>query len=306
MIARRVNHSKSWVLKWCSRYKALGVEGLFDKARSGCPPKLLRHKEKSFIERVQKGATTNDPVSVFKGRYIKEILQNEYGVSYSTSGVYDLLRRCKFTRIKPRPCHQKNDKTVMNQWVAEILPTKINEVQESHPQKKIELWFQDEMRFGEKTRIAYEWRLSGTSWEQTKQTGYRNCYIFGAVTPESGKHIGLVSPECNTEVMNLHLSLISQDIAPDKQVILIMDQAGWHSKSKDLKVPENISILDLPPYSPQLNPVERLWLHIKENYLANLFIEKEEDLTKIGCRIWNQLSDKIVKSICKTSFTNFS
>lgn len=282
------------------------MQGLFDKKRKGRPPKLKKEKESFLVKRIQSGVTSQDPVSVLKGRYIKKILKTEFKTKYSLSGVYDLLRRLNFKRIKPRPCHEKNDKKLMAQWVEITLPNKVDEIKSSFPNKKIQLWFQDEMRFGEKTKISSEWKLSGTAWSQVKQTGYRNCYIFGAVTPDSGERVGVIFPKCDSEAMNIHLSLISKELKENVQALLILDQAGWHASSQKLKVPNNITLLNLPAYSPELNPVERLWLWLKENYLANLFISKKDDLTKIGCRIWNQLDSKRVKSICKISFTNFS
>jgi transposase len=88
----------------------------------------------------------------------------------------------------------------------------------------------------------------------------------------------MVFSECSTDAMNIYLDLISQGIGALNHALLIMDQAGWHSNSNSLNVPDNITILDLPPYRPKLNPVERLWLWLKENYLTNTVIPKEENL----------------------------
>ena len=85
--------------------------------------------------------------------------------------------------------------------------------------------------------------------------------------------------------MNIHLYLISQSLQKDTYVILKVDQAGWHSKSYKLFVPKNITLLDLPPYSPELNPIENLWLWIKENYFSNNFIGKKEYLVNLGCEL---------------------
>lgn len=308
-IADHFHRSRSWAFKWLGRYKALGLQGLFDSHRSGRPTKLTGDQAEYLVTRIENGARETDSVAVFRGRYLQYIIASELNVKYALSSVYDVLHRLNFTRIKPRPQHEKNDKTRMEQWKNEELPKKFSSVAAANPEKKIDIWFQDEMRFGNKTRISSQWRLRGTSWTIRKQIGYRNEYIYGAVCPRTGEHIGLVFPECSTEVMNIHLSLISQRIEPDTHIILIMDQAGWHSSSKELLVPANISILDLPPYSPELNPVERLWLWIKENHLSNRFISAGDDLTKIGCEAWNKLTNEIVKSICHErylAFTNFS
>lgn len=308
-VADRLHRSKAWVSKWHDRYKKLGVQGLYDYPRSGRPTILPASLEGKFIDRVQSGPTPADEVSAFRGRFIKKILNSEFNLSYSLSGVYDLLRRLDFKKIKPRPRHEKNDAKAMEQWKKHDLPIAVARTQVKHSDKTLEIWFQDEMRFGNKTRITSAWKKAGTKWNQRKQIGFKNRYIYGAVNPSTGQHVGLVFPDCSTEAMNIHLGLVSQALEEDKHALLIMDQAGWHSKSKGLVVPANITIFDLPPYSPELNPVERLWLWLKENYLSNITIPKNEDMVDLGCKVWNQLTNDVVKSVCHTgylSFTNFS
>jgi len=100
--------------------------------------------------------------------------------------------------------------------------------------------------------------------------------------------------------MNVFLAEVSQEYSSDK-LALIMDGAGWH-KSGDLKVPENIKIFFLPPYSPELNPVERLWLYIKQRILSNKIYQTIDDLEKTLCEFINGLSKEIVKNICTASY----
>lgn len=135
-----------------------------------------------------------------------------------------------------------------------------------------------------------------------KQTGYRYTYVFGAVNPLTGDSSGLVCGECTTEVMNIHLSQISAELAADTHVILVADNASWHSSSKDIIIPANISILDLPPYSPQLNPIERLWQWLKDHFFSNIVISKDEDLDDLACMIWTKLNSSIIKSVCNVSY----
>jgi hypothetical protein len=81
-----------------------------------------------------------------------------------------------------------------------------------------------------------------------------SAYIFGAICPAEGKGAGLVLPSCNTEAMALHLAEISLAVAPGAHALVLLDQAGWHV-SKKLPVPDNITLLPLPPKSSELNPV---------------------------------------------------
>ena len=101
-----------------------------------------------------------------------------------------------------------------------------------------------------------------------RQTKYEWLYVIGAVCPQTGKSSGLLSPYINAEIMNIYLQQFSKELAEDVQAVLIWDQAGFH-KSKQLKVPDNITIILLPPYSPELNPVENLWHYLRSHYWSN-------------------------------------
>ena len=80
-------------------------------------------------------------------------------------------------------------------------------------------------------------------------------------------------PVANVEMMNLHLAEISACIAPDAHAVLVIDGAGWHQPGGRLKVPQNITLLHLPPYSPELNPVENVWAYLRSNKLSNRVFE---------------------------------
>lgn len=113
--------------------------------------------------------------------------------------------------------------------------------------------------------------------------------------PETGREVSLIMPYVNTECMNIYLQYLAQEITG--KFTLIMDGAGWH-KSKDLKVPDNISILLLPPYSPELNPVERLWEFIKSKVLKNKVYDDLSDLEDKLCEFIRGMSGEDIKSIC--------
>ena len=84
-----------------------------------------------------------------------------------------------------------------------------------------------------------------------------------------GTGAALVLPFVNTEAMNLHLAEISKTVAPGAHGVVTLDGAGWHQTGGELKVPDNITLLPLPPYSPELNPVENIWQFLRQNHLSN-------------------------------------
>jgi transposase len=91
--------------------------------------------------------------------------------------------------------------------------------------------------------------------------------------------------------MALHLAEISKAVAPGAHAILILDQAGWHVSAK-LEVPANITLMPLPPKSPELNPVENIWQFIRGNWLSNRVFSSYDDIVDHCCYAWNKLIDQ--------------
>lgn len=97
---------------------------------------------------------------------------------------------------------------------------------------------------------------------------YVSTYIFGAVCPQRAVGAAVIMPCANTEAMNVHLAEISAAVRPGAQAVLVCDGAGWHQPGTRLQVPDNITMLRLPPYSPELNPMENVWAYLRHNKLA--------------------------------------
>ena len=88
--------------------------------------------------------------------------------------------------------------------------------------------------------------------------------------------------------MNLHLQEISTQVAPGAHAVLIVDGAGWHKPGGRLNIPENVSLLFLPPYSPELNPVENIWQFLRQNFLSNRVYATYEAIVDACCEAWNK------------------
>lgn len=101
--------------------------------------------------------------------------------------------------------------------------------------------------------------------------------------------------------MNHHLRFISNEAGEDVHVVLVLDQAGWHI-AKELQVPTNITLLYLPPYSPELNPIERLWAYMKNHYLSNRAYANYQDIFEAAKRAWNTISQDQFRSICNANW----
>ena len=123
----------------------------------------------------------------------------------------------------------------------------------SHGALTIKPSCKDEMRVGQKNKLTYRWARKGSRPRAAHDQCTQSTYLFGAVCPEQGKGSGLVLPACNAEAMQLHLDDIAAKVAPCAHPILVFDLAGWHG-AKALKIPPNLSLMPLPPRSPELNP----------------------------------------------------
>lgn len=155
----------------------------------------------------------------------------------------------------------------------------------------IEVWWQDEARVGQKTKLTRRWARRGTRPRAAKDQRTKSAWIFGAICPERGVGAGLVLPHCNTQAMQWHLDEISSQVTPGAQAVLIADRAGWHTTDK-LVIPDNITILPLPPRSPELNPVENIWQFMRDNWLSNHIFKSYDEIVAICCEAWNKLVDQ--------------
>ena len=104
-------------------------------------------------------------------------------------------------------------------------------------------------------------------------------------------------PFADTEAMQAHLAEISAAVAPAAHAVLVLDQAGWHVSSR-LAVPDNITLLPLPPRSPELNPVENVWQFMRDNWLSNRVFASYDDIVGDCCDAWNKLVEDCDECLC--------
>lgn len=162
---------------------------------------------------------------------------------------------------------------------------------------KVRVFFMDEARFGQQGTITDVWAPIGSRPRAVRQTRYEWVYLYAAVEPATGESAALVAPNVDTGTMNQFLRILDAERKTDEHIVLILDQAGWH-KSKQLKMPEGITALLLPSYSPELNPVENLWHYLRSHYLSNRTYEDYDDLFNAGTEAYRKLTPDVLKSVC--------
>ena len=117
--------------------------------------------------------------------------------------------------------------------------------------------------------------------------------------PATGKDFTLVLPSVNAAVMDLFLEHFAATLPKNVHAVMVLDGAGWHDE-RALCVPNNVTLVTLPPYSPELNPVERVWLYLRERFLSMRILGDTEAIIDACCTAWIALTrepDRL-RSLC--------
>jgi transposase len=172
-----------------------------------------------------------------------------------------------------------------------------------HPGKRLLVFFQDESRFGQQGTTTNVWARKGSCPATVRQTECEYLWVLGAVCPETGHAEGLLSPRLNTAVVSIFLREFSQTLAVAAHAVMIWDGAGFHT-SKSLRMPANITVVQLPPYSPELNPMENLWHYLKSHYWSNRACADYGELEEAAVDAWQAavLKPELMKTVCSAPY----
>ena len=166
----------------------------------------------------------------------------------------------------------------------------------AQPGKRLTLWCQDEARVGQKGRVCHRWFTRGVRPSGLCDQRYTWAHLFAAVRPSTGQGFALVLPEASTRAMQVFLDQFAAAPEADEHAVMLLDQAGWHG-ARALVVPGNVTLVPLPPYSPQLNPVERVWLYLRERHLSHRLLNGYDAVVDACCAAWNQLTPERLRSL---------
>ena len=267
---------------WVHRSNAEGLAGLANRRSPGASPLLTPEQKAALAALVEAGPDLQrDGVVRWRRIDLQARIKALFGVQMHERTVGKQLATLSFGRLSVRPRHPKTDEGTQETFknfpaaVVAVLPWRLIWAAKGKP---LEVWFQDEARFGQQGTLTRVWARLGTRPRALRDTLYEWAYLFGAACPGRGVAAGLVLAHVNTAAMNLHLAEIASAVAPGAHAVLVLDGAGWHG-GKDLIVPNNITLITLPPYSPELNPVENVWQYLRANKLANTVFDSYDKPT---------------------------
>ena len=188
----------------------------------------------------------------------------------------------------PRPSHSKKDPAAAGEFRNE-LAQKLENL-ELPAGSRVKLWMMDEARFGLHTELRRVWACKGQRPVVTQQIKYQWDYLYGSLEVIGGQAHFCQIPNVNQGWDRIYLENLA---ATDEQAthVIIRDQAGFHLREGDPRLPSNVRIIDLPPYSPELNPCEQLWDIVKDEIGNQVFAtigQLRRALLPVLQRYWDQ------------------
>jgi transposase len=282
-----------------SKYNHLGEKGVENLKNKNPVPgggkKPLLTDEKLEKLRIALKSSPSDE-GIWTGPKVARWIEKENGVEkvWNQRG-WDYLKKLRHSWQSPRPKHKKGSETEQEEFI-ENLPNILKKVEEKNPQAEVDLWFFDEHRVGLKPILRKVWSPIGERPTAIVNHRYEWLYVYGFVKPKTGDTLWYLIPRVNTKWLNLVYESFARDagISETQKVLLIEDNAGWH-RSQKCKIPEGLFIDFLPPYSPELQPAEKLWTLVDEPLVNKCFetIDEIEEILVRRCNILSEMREEI-------------
>lgn len=266
-VAPIFNVSIRTIQRWVSRFNARGIDGLIERRRSGRPRRITQRQAviyRELIEHPERAEQTHWTARKFHG-YLREELKQEVG--YST--LVRWLRDNNFRLKVPQPWPDRQDEQKRKAFIEQIRNLLVD--------MDVELWYADETGIEGDPRPRRRWAKKGSKPKVTKNGDHIRMNVAGMICPRTGEFYALEFTHSDRECFQGFLNHANSDLKPPRRRnILICDNASWH-KCKSLKW-GCFEPLYLPPYSPDLNPIERLWLLIKAQWFTDFIAKTREQL----------------------------
>ena len=282
---------------WIARYNQSGIDGLTYSPIEGRPRTVPKETVAEVILPVVDEPSLADQthwtVTKLVG-WLEE--EKDLKIAYSTLVRY--LHEHDYKLKTPRPVPEPPD---IEKW-EDQREAFAGELLEMIEDENCDLFFGDEAGFEGDPRPRRKWAKRGERITQGYFGKHIRQNVIGAVAPKTGKLVSLIVPHCNSDVFQVFLDTMAEEVpeVPGRCCRLVLDNASWH-KVKLLNW-HHIKPIYLPPYSPDFNPIERLWQHLKSHYLAGFITNSGEELIdKLIDSIQSMMHEpEVVRSVCKT------
>jgi transposase len=253
--------------QWIKNFNEKGIDGLIDAPRSGRPADISAEQKQRYrelIEHPDQAGQAHWTAKKFHG-YLREQLDHEVG--YRT--VVRWLHAEGFRLKVPQPWPDRQDEAVRAAFVQEVKTWLADE--------RIDLWYQDEMGVEGDPRPRRRWIQKGEKGRVTRNGDHVRMNVSGMVCPRTGEFFALEMSHSDGEMFQIFLDEANRELPLARpRNLLIMDNASWH-KNKTTRWGK-FEPFYLPSYSPDLNPIERLWLLVKAEWFSDFIAKTRENL----------------------------
>jgi transposase len=275
-VTESTGYCANWIRILARRYNQDGPQVLTDQRKQNTgAPALLSSGQKNQLRQLLEQIPPDG--GLWTGPKVAHWMSEQIGRKIRAQRGWDYLKHLGFSLHIPRPRHHKADAEQQEAFKQE-LPEQVKQIQRAHPQAAVELWCMDEHRIGLKPVLRRVWARKGQRPIVRVQHRYQWMYVYGFACPELGVTHWLLLPTVSIEVFAIALVHFARAVGagPDRRIILVLDCAGWHS-SQALAIPDGIHLVFLPPYSPELQPCERLW-PLSNEAIANRHFKTLDEL----------------------------
>lgn len=268
--------SRGRLFVWLKVVRKDGLEALLERAKPGPKAGTCRGIKPQVLKALKAKLEANEFVTVEDAR---RWLEKAHGIERPYKSVWNWLKKFAGVLRVPRPSHSKKD-PLAEQAFKEQLCQKL-EALGIDAGRKVKVWVMDEARFGLHTEMRRVWTVRGKRPVFARQIKYQWDYLYGALSVIGGEahfaHLPGVSQQWDANYLR---DLVATEA--DAIHVVIRDQAGFHLRDGDPRLPGNVRIVDLPPYSPELNPCEQLW-DVLRDAIANRVFQNISKL-RVGMR----------------------
>jgi len=275
-VAKLYDTTRRNLSRWIDRFNTSGIDGLIQRPRSGRPRKITPDRRTRYIELIQHPDLADQ--SHWTGKkfhgYLTKQLDEEIGYRTVVRWLHDQGFRLKVPRSWPNGQDEEKRKAFVD----------LLRIFLSDPE--IDLWFLDETGIEGDPRPRRRWALRGEKIRQPYQGAHIRTSATGIVCPRTGEFYALVFSHSDTQVFQIFLDHANSDVTFERpKNLLILDNASWH-RGKKINWGRFQPVF-LPPYSPDLNPIERLWLLMKEEWFSDFFAKSKDQLIDRICLALN-------------------
>jgi len=262
-IAEQTGRSMTTIQTWFDSYRERGIEGLEpSKARRGFCGALHEQAKKDLRKKLSKG-------SFRRSEDARVWLQKRHGIRFSQSHMRALLGKLGARLKVVRPRHPNSCDLKRERFRTQLARQMFSALKAQHPdedwkRRPIRVWVADEARFGLQPCLKRSWVTRGVKAHKDNRISYQWRYVWGAVEVDGDESAYLYSEGADTEFSLSFLRQISSK-DPDSEHVVIWDGAGFHPNGNHEGIPGNVTVIKQPPYSPELNCIEKLWDMLRDD-----------------------------------------